>query len=746
MRKTRYHIGKKIVPLLLAVTMAGTATPIYVAHPAIVKAAVSNVFGTSKTSLAAGSYTVPVSLKKADNIEQNSMAAGAVGENATLEVAQDGTASLEVELKALSMGGVTGAAKDLKVYQGNDTESETKDVNVEETDASGNPTKIKFTIPESAKAADGIYLHMTISPMGMQTDAFLKVDYASLKKDNATKDGTKENKVHITQFGGYDIKTIVTYQDGKVTDLKVTGEKFEGNYAKQNETIYLPMAIDKIKDQVIGLDIKDQDAFDQVDTVSGATTSATAIKNAVMESVGLTPKQEVLAPAPETVEEGTYEIQIKNTTDSIEHSLSATDSDNKVTATLKVDQNGKMTLSYPVVSKEAIHVLAFNGYYHGSDLTKEGSEEKKDTNDIVTNVTMPLISENPELTYKANFKVYVPAMKNLNGNVHGITFDHGKFSTDTTITLYWDTLKEKKDKELLSDGIYKVDAKMLKTNGKDTSMANDAIAHKVKLTVKDGKYYVTLNLKAMNIPLNGQTFHGYLNKIQYIENGIAKDVTVDQVQKNTKGDIVSDEFGSNYPDLVTFPLTNEAVETGIAPMQVFIPIMDSIMSGMGTQKMNLSLDLASIVKTTADDSDFHAGDVTEEAPKKDESQKPSNTPSTSITEQKPATTTTAKKQTTTVTKLAALTGVKVKNSSKRTATVTWKKAKGATGYVVYRATKKNGKYKAVKTITKASTTKFKNTKLKKKKTYYYKVRAVKKAGKKTTYSAYSKTVSVKIKK
>lgn len=66
--------------------------------------------------------------------------------------------------------------------------------------------------------------------------------------------------------------------------------------------------------------------------------------------------------------------------------------------------------------------------------------------------------------------------------------------------------------------------------------------------------------------------------------------------------------------------------------------------------------------------------------------------------------------------------------------------------VVYRATKKNGKYKAVKTITKASTTKFKNKKLKKKKTYYYKVRAIKKAGKKVTYSKYSKAVSVKIKK
>lgn len=51
-------------------------------------------------------------------------------------------------------------------------------------------------------------------------------------------------------------------------------------------------------------------------------------------------------------------------------------------------------------------------------------------------------------------------------------------------------------------------------------------------------------------------------------------------------------------------------------------------------------------------------------------------------------------------KLAEVTGLKVKNSSKKTVTVTWKKVKGATGYVVYRATKKNGKYKAVKTIKK----------------------------------------------
>ena len=54
--------------------------------------------------------------------------------------------------------------------------------------------------------------------------------------------------------------------------------------------------------------------------------------------------------------------------------------------------------------------------------------------------------------------------------------------------------------------------------------------------------------------------------------------------------------------------------------------------------------------------------------------------------------------------------------------------------------------KQLKRSQKHSTTKFKNKKLKKKKTYYYKVRAIKKAGKKVTYSKYSKAVSVKIKK
>ena len=57
-----------------------------------------------------------------------------------------------------------------------------------------------------------------------------------------------------------------------------------------------------------------------------------------------------------------------------------------------------------------------------------------------------------------------------------------------------------------------------------------------------------------------------------------------------------------------------------------------------------------------------------------------------------------------------------------TATVSWKKVSGANDYYVYRSTSKKGTYSY---IGHTKSTKFQNKKLKKGKTYYYKVSAVK---------------------
>ena len=170
---------------------------------------------------------------------------------------------------------------------------------MEKDKITGNSIKVRFNIPEAAKTADGVYVSMKIDAMnGNSMDAYLKINYADIGKNSS--EGTKENTVSISQFGGYDIKTVVTYKDNKVTDLEVTGENFAGSFAVPNQRAYLPKAINKIKEQVIGLNIKDQTAFDKIDTVSGATTSATAIKNAVIESLGLKVKEEILAPATTT--------------------------------------------------------------------------------------------------------------------------------------------------------------------------------------------------------------------------------------------------------------------------------------------------------------------------------------------------------------------------------------------------------------------------------------------------------------
>lgn len=798
--RIKTNLKKKFMLFAMAVVLSATSMPMYMTQTAIVKAATASSFGTEATELKAGTYTVPLALKSASDITKASMAAGAIGENGILTVDESGKATLEVTLQELKVMGIIGAAGDFQVYQGNDTKSEKQAAQILTKDeTTGNPTKVKFEIPDITKTADGVYVSMYIDAMKNNANAFLKIDYASLGANNSSSDGVKEKTISISQFGGYDIKTVVIYKDNKVTDLAVTGENFEGSFAKQNEKVYLPMAIDKIKDQVVGLNIKDQTAFDKVDTVSGATTSATAIKNATMEALGLTPKQEILADAPETVKAGTYEIQMKNVTDIVDHSLSAADHDKKVTATLKVDENGKMTLSYPVISNtvsEPLQVLGFNGYYNGSTLTTEGADVAAGDDGIVTNVNMPLSGSKPEQTYKASFNLYVPSMKNLNGIYDGIAINNGKFNSDATITLYWGTLKEVKDQTVLADGIYKVDAKMLRADGTGTtSMTDKAITHKVKLTVKDGKYYVTLNFKGIEV--FGEK--GYVNKVQYLDGDEVKDVTVDSVQKYTDGKVVKDNYGTNYPDLVTFQMTDEAVKHGVVSMQVYVAIMENMSAGSGIQKVNLSLDLSSAVKTTANDKDFNSEDVIEPA-KVTAPQTPAGVKAVSADHDKVKVTwnkvsqaagyevyqnskkiadvktnsytktklTTGTKYTykvrayklngtkkvysgysknvTATPNLSTVSNVKVKNSSKKSAKITFKKVNGASGYVIYRATKKNGKYKAVSTLKKGTAVSYTNKKLKKKSTYYYKVRAYKKVGKKTVYGSYSKTVSVKIKK
>lgn len=190
------------------------------------------------------------------------------------------------------------------------------------------------------------------------------------------------------------------------------------------------------------------------------------------------------------------------------------------------------------------------------------------------------------------------------------------------------------DKNDLKDGVYSVSGEMIKVNRKDYSMSNEAINHTIKLTVEDGKYYLTMDFKGLSY-LNK---FGYLADVYYYEDGytygeygkIEGDMTSAKIlttQKNADGSDVIDEFnmeggsseGLLYPDLVKFPLVKDALNDseGYVPLHVFVPVMEDISEGTGSQDVLLKLDWNTLKATTEDDPDFTPDQPAELSPNVD---------------------------------------------------------------------------------------------------------------------------------
>ena len=85
------------------------------------------------------------------------------------------------------------------------------------------------------------------------------------------------------------------------------------------------------------------------------------------------------------------------------------------------------------------------------------------------------------------------------------------------------------------------------------------------------------------------------------------------------------------------------------------------------------------------------------------------------------------------------------SAQKGQATISWRKASGAGGYIVYMSTSQKGRYSRVATINNGSTTKYVKKNLKKGKTYYFKVVSYKKLGGKTYMSQYSTVKKITVK-
>ena len=638
----------RVAGMMLAGTVLFGQCAQAVADPATAYAAESTVtLGTENTAFEVGTtYIVPLALKNAGNLSQDSAAKDCPGKYGKLTVAEDGSAKLSVNLRGVTVGTATDYAYNFKIYQGTKASGETVDATVDSTQdvifKNGEeetpktvPAQITFQIPDAVKAADGVYLSMFVDAMGYAPDAYLQIDYTNAKVsgDPSINYTTDVATAQVDQFGKYNVNVKVTVTDAQISDVEIEGNDFKGTHADDNET-YLSRAINGtsklkgMKDRLKGLFCNDSDKLNNLDAVSGATYSSNAIKEAAMTALGVTIEREVIPDAPtEKPAAGLYMIQLKDRTDVVDHGLVG--AEKKAPAYLRVTENGNMYLTYQMVSgtkQEPLYVLGYNGYYKNNELTAENLTTEGVTYDtemmevptigdhsVVTNITVPL--DGLRQTYINNVYLYVEAMKNLNGLMSGVEFDNGKFNINSIVTLYWDTLEKVSDEtepaETLDDGIYCVAGTMEKPDGSE-SMSNNAISHNVKLTVKDGVYYAAMNFNSLTIG----KLSGFLNTLKYYDTGYTtdkqnypqgtmRDVSVEEWQTYTDGAKVTDSFGTDYPNVVTFKIIPEALTNGgYVPLQVFVPIMESISAGNGTQNVYLKLDLSSIRKTTADDAAF----------------------------------------------------------------------------------------------------------------------------------------------
>ena len=904
-KKFTHKIAAALLSAALVVSWIPVNGPIIVNAAETEQAENAFSFGSSQTQLSPGTYTLPVALKNAGDISKDSMAASCVRDG-RIVVNPDGSADITIGLQAVSVFGITAWASNWMIYS-TDLNGE-KEAATPSADADGNVDSITFRLPDNAM--DGVYTDMFVSAMNTTMQAYFAFDYANAVLVGGQETGEKKTgSAKVEQFGGYDVHVAVSVLEGKIEALEIEGANFEGTYADFNKT-KLQAAIDGLKLSYTGKSATDAKELEGIDAVSGATYSSDAIRLAVLDALGLEGSKEEITLPTQKLEKGTYQVDIAFYTDNVKHSLVEHD---KAKAVIKADAEGNLTLTTAIISgtvKEPLYFYDFNGYYEGNDrngtLKPAANVKKADTDysddvfgaeeQVVTEVSFPLEGDFAEI-YSANASIYVPAMKNLTGDVGGVTFEQGRFSSDCFAKIYWDSLEKINVEETLEDGVYAVQGTMYKPDLKTKSMADSAFSHTMPMTVQDGKATLRMNFKAMEIT----GLNGYLGRLKYYGSGYQKDaygaptgtlkdVTVKSVQKYSDGAVISDDFGTDYPDIISFEVIPEALEDGIVPLQVFVPIMESITAGTGSQNVYLKLDLENMEKTAAEDPRFQDTDTAPENPSGQPTPQPvdktallawietadaeaartdvtytsetlgrlkaalANARATADKEdataeevqaqvtalsqaikaleqqpkpnvpaiRKPAAPSRVKaasaaynkikltwsavsgangyevyqynssdkryQRAATVTgtsytwkslktgqsykykvrayktvnreklygafskavsakpALSKASGVKAANTKSKATLVSWKKVSGASGYLVYRSTKKNAGFKKVAASKKNKTVKYTDRKLKKGKTYYYKIRAYRTVNGKNVYAPYSNTVKVKIRK
>ena len=131
-------------------------------------------------------------------------------------------------------------------------------------------------------------------------------------------------------------------------------------------------------------------------------------------------------------------------------------------------------------------------------------------------------------------------------------------------------------------------------------MSNNGINHTVQLEVKGGEYYVTMQFKGLAM----YNQFGYLKNLYYYNKGYTYNQYGKPEGNVTLAEVIStydvvdqyNDANNLYPQLVRFPLVEKANDEFV-PLQVFVPIMEAIADGTGTQSVLMKLDWSTLTKT-----------------------------------------------------------------------------------------------------------------------------------------------------
>ena len=203
------------------------------------------------------------------------------------------------------------------------------------------------------------------------------------------------------------------------------------------------------------------------------------------------------------------------------------------------------------------------------------------------------------------------------------SYDHNAFATEVAETAANNTQSDVETKTVpqdvknLPDGTYNITSEALNFSeeGRGSMAAGALDKEKTKLVVNNGQYSVNVTFK----PIDKYGFKGYLGDLKYydgdkthanrseIKDSEFKDTAIIENYSENEKDAFIDVYKKKFPGRTVYPKTlsynvdknkidaNNKLETFT---QVFVPVMENIFAGGGTQRMILKYDLSSLTTKT----------------------------------------------------------------------------------------------------------------------------------------------------